>query len=281
MLTLIREPDAQNVAVGNANIKVLTRKNCHALFLRCLTTAGVELTRAQILNDISDINLKLDGETIWGVDATFLLDRQKYLGDISMGGNVNGIIPMEFTRPLLNSYTERSVSALGLNNVSSVTIDVTVIAVAQLSRIEVYSLVDTEAPRALGQHVRIDRLSRSFAGTGAQEMTDLPFGDDRVIAYLAEHIHHTAGTLDKAKVRRNGVDVFESLPANLNTVLLNRAGRTPQTNYFDIEFDLPNQYLSALSMPDTQSLFHELTWSVQPNGFQVYLERLFKDPKAK
>jgi len=280
MLQLIREPDAQNVAVGNANIKVLTRKNLHGLFLRCLTAAGVELTRAQILNDVSDINLKLDGETVWGVDATFLLDRQKYLGDISMGGNVNGIIPLEFTRPLLNSFSERSVSALGLLNVSSVTIDVTVIAVAQLSRIEVYSLVDSDVPRPLGQHIRIDRLSRSFAGTGAQELTDLPFGDDRAIAYLAEHVK-TTGTITKAKVRRNGVDVFESLPTNLNTVLLNRAGRTPQSGYFTIEFDLPNQYLSALSMPGTQSLYHELNWSVAPNGFSIYLERLFKDPKAK
>lgn len=280
MLQLIREPDAQNVAVGNANIKVLTRKNCHAIMLRCLTAAGVELTRAQILNDVSDINLKLDGETIMGVDATFLLDRQKYLGDISMGGNVNGIIPIEFTRPLLNSYTERTVSALGLANVSSVTIDVTVIAVAQLSRIEVYSLVDTEPARPLGQHIHIDRFSRSFAGTGAQELTDLPFGEDRVVAYLAEHIK-TTGTLTKAKVRRNGVDVYESLPANINTVLLNRAGRTPQSGYFSIDFDLPNQYLSALAMPGTQSLFHELTWSVAPNGFSLYLERLFKDPKAK
>jgi hypothetical protein len=281
MLRVIREPDVIGVAVGQANAKILTRANVHKVLLRCLTAAGAELTRAQMIADVGDIVVKLDGEAIWnGCDVTFLLDRQKYLGDIAMGGNVDGIIPLDFTRQLLATASERKVTALGLNNVGSFTIDINVIGVAQLSKIEVYSVIDGDPIRNLGQHVRIDRLSRNFAATGVQELTDLPFQDSRAIAYLAEHIKYSAGAVSKVRVRRNGVDVYDQLPLNVNAVMLNNAQRTRQAGYFHIEFDAERDLYCALPMP-AQSLYHEITWiTAAPNAYSVYIERLFQDPKA-
>lgn len=284
MLRIIREPDVQGVVVGQANAKILTRANLHGVLLRCLTGAGVELTRAQMIADIRDITVKLDGEPIWnGCDTTFLLDRQLYNGTIALGGNVNGMIPLMFTRTLLATASERKVSALGMNNVASMTIDIEIIGVAQVSRIEVYSIIDTDPIRDLGQHVRIDRLSRSFAATGVQELTDMPFQDDRAIAYLCEHIRSTApAVVSRVRVRRNGVDVYDQLPTNVNSVLLGYAQRTPQATYTHIEFDAERDLYSVLPMPGTTSLYHELTWAGgAPAAYNVFIERLFKDPKSK
>ena len=284
MLRVIREPDVIGVAVGQANAKILTRANVHAVLLRCVTAGGVELTRAQMIADIGDIVVKLDGEAIWnGCDTTFLLDRQKYLGDLAMGGNQAGIIPLNFERQLLATASERKVTSLGLANVGSFTLDIGIVGVAQVSKIEVYSVIDGDPIRNLGQHVRIDRLSRTFAGTGVQELTDLPFQDTRCIAYLCEHIKVASGStavVSKVRVRRNGVDVYDQLPALVNAVMLNNAQRAPQTLYYHIEYDMEQDLLCALPMP-AQSLYHELTWATAaPNAYSVYIERLFNDPKA-
>lgn len=281
-LTLLQhEPDFVGVAAGSlASARVLSRGNIHALWLRCLTGAGVELTRAQILADLSDIEVKIDGVPFISVDATFLLDRQKYYGDSIGAGNDDGMIPIFFTYPHLPTFAQRAVTALGTNDVSSITITAKCSnPLAQLSRIELYTEVDDLPIRNVGQHIRIHKFTRNFASTGLQDISDLPYEDQNVIGYIAMHL--TLGTapaaIDKLTLKRNRRVVFEDLSVKQNAGVLKRTGRTPQTGYFHLDFAKQNDLASFLSVTGVTSLLVSPTWDAAgaPGNFNVYTERLF------
>jgi hypothetical protein len=92
---LIKQPDLRGIASGaTATGEIPTNGTHYATYLRCLTAAGVALTRAQIVADIGDIIVRLNGEQIVEASATFLLDLQKYYGDCGNAGNIDGIIPL-------------------------------------------------------------------------------------------------------------------------------------------------------------------------------------------
>lgn len=275
-----KEPDFTNIVAGNsATAKVNTQKNIHMLLLRFLNSSGVALTVAEMKAAGGDLLVKIDSEVVWQVDVTFLLERQKYYGDIALGGNVSGVVPIVFTRPLLDNLAERAASALGMGNVDSLTVEVSISSTAVLSKIELYSVSDDLPLRNLGQHIRIHKNGRAWSTASAQELIDLPIKDPNAIAYLAEHYRYTSGTLAYVKVNRNDNVIFEKLYADTNNVLLNLAKRTPQSNYFHIDYDALNNVASVVPMPST-SFYHELGWTSAPTTFTVYTERLFKDPKA-
>lgn len=275
MLTqLIKQPSVRGIAAGAvATVEIPTTGTHHALYLRCLTSAGVALTRAQILADIGNIILRINGETIMECDVQLFLDLQKYYGDADGAGNVDGIIPIYFTRPHLATFSERIVTALGMSNVQSFTVDVVVDAVAQLSSIEVISEVDA-TKRVLGQHMRIAKHPNSFATTGLQEISTLPrYGND--VAYCALHIEKNAGTFEKVTVKLGGNAIFEDIDPNLNQVLLEKNRRTPQTGYFHVDFAKNNDFLSLLPMAGVQDFRQQITWkTAAPTTFNIYSETL-------
>lgn len=279
MLTrMIQEADIVGAnVVGKGSGKVFTRQNMYGIYLRCLTSGGVELTRAQILNDITSIVVRINGTVIVDANATFLLDLQKYYGDSINAGNVNGIIPINFTPRHLALASERALYAIGPKGINDVSIEVTIAAIAQVSQIQVYVEVDYLQPREIGQHVRIEKFPQVFSTTGVQQLTQLPFLEPNALGYLAYHVKYSAGSLDKVTVKRNGSEVFQQLAAKLNQVILNLRRRTPQSGYFHVDFGKNDDLLAYLPIPGTDGLYHEFTWSsAAPNGYDVYTERIFK-----
>lgn len=278
MLTrLIQEADVVGASVvGKASGKIYTRRNLYGIWLRCLTAAGVELTRAQILNDITNIVVRINGKPIVDADATFLLDRQKYYGDSIAAGNVNGMIPIMFTPAHLANFSERSVYAIGPVGINDISLEVTIAAIAQISQIQMYVEVDDLALRNIGQHMRIEKFTQVFATTGTQQITDLPFKDPDALGYLAYHVKYTAGSLDKVTIKRNGQEVYQALATKMNQAVLNMRKRTPQSGYFHVDFAKNDDLLSYLPIPGTDGLYHEYTWSsAAPNSYTVYAERIF------
>jgi len=270
------------IAAGNiATGQVAVGRTYYGLYLRCLTAAGVELTRAQILADISDIIVRLDGEQIIVADATFLLDLQKYYGDSDVAGNVDGIIPIPFTRRTLPSNLERMVLALGTafnkegNPVKSLEISVKVIGVAQLATIEVYSL-STEEKRKIGRHIRIKKFAQSFATTGEQEVNSLPL-EGSSIGYLALHFTESAGQIDQLNVKVNSVDLYDEVPTNLQKVFLADRKRTKQAGYAYADFGEKDTVNSLLPMQNVQDFRVNLVWNPAagaPGNYAIYAEQI-------
>jgi len=276
---ILKEPDFQNVAAsGTALSRVNTKGNLHKLLFRMVTSGGVLLTVAQMKAACSGVRLKLDGDVKREVDVTHLLEIQKYYGDIALGGNVAGVCVLDLTRPVLNSFGERALYSYGLGNVKDVIVEIDVVSVATLARIELYSVTDDMPIRDLGDHVVVNKYPRTFADTGDQEENNLPKDDRMAKAYLAAHIRYTTGTLNYVTFKRNGVDAFVKLTPELNQVALGYAKRTPQTNYFHLDFDLGNSFDSVLPVP-ADSLYMVTNWAVAPTAYAIFLERIFKDPK--
>jgi len=268
------QPNIRGIAAGAlATGEVPTAGTHYALFLRCLTSAGAALTVAQIKAEIGDIIIRINGEQIVEASATFLLDLQKYYGDALGAGNVDGIIPIWFARPHLATDKERSIFAIGTEDISSFTVDVNVVAVTNLASIEVLSLVTPER-RVLGQHIRISKFPQSFGTTGIQEITTLPKEGNNV-GYMALHLEESGGTIDKATVKLGGNNIFEDVDPNLNQVLLELAKRTPQSGYFHIDFSRSNDLLGFLPMANVKDFRQQIEWSVSPSTYSIYAERVF------
>lgn len=272
---IIKQPNIRGIAAGAiATGEIPTVGTHYATYLRCLSAAGVALTAAQIKADVGDIIVRINGQQIIEASATFLLDLQKYYGDQIGAGNVDGIIPIVWSRPHLATDQERSIFALGMNGISSFTIDVKVTAVAVLSSIEVLSEVTPEV-RGLGQHIRISRFPQSFATTGLQEVTTLPKeGPD--VGYLGLHIPYSAGSISKVTVKLGGLNIFEDVDPNLAKVLLQKQLRNPQTGYFHVDFARSNDLGGFIPMAGVQDFRQQITWiTAAPGNYNIYTERIF------
>lgn len=272
---LKKEPDMQGIAAGQkATGRVWTRQNLYGITLKCLTAAGVELTRAQILADISDIIVRINGKVVIDADATFLLDLQKYYGDAINAGNIDGNIPIMFARRHLATFEERSVYAIGADGVNDISIEVKVLGVAQLSKIEVWAEFDAATPRQIGTHVQIVKHSRTFASTGIQQLTDLPFSDDKLIGYFAKHFKFSTATVDYATVKRNGVEMFYQVNPKFMETYLNMGLRKVQSGYFHIDYCRNNSRFGFLP-GQAQSMLVEMKWATgAPSNYTIYAEAI-------
>ena len=279
MLTQIkRQPSMLGILAGaTAAINVPTTGTHYALFLECLGAAGVALTRAQMINDIGNITIRIDGTEIYTVTATFLLDLQLYYGQAIGAGNVNGYIPIYFAPMWLNSFAERSVYALGTNNVGVISVEVQCnAAMATLTNLNVFSEVTPEV-RPLGQHIRILRYPQIWGVVGGiQEITTLPkLGNS--VAYKALHIQTPgASIINQATVQIGGNAIFDQVPAALDVVMLAKEFRTVQALYYHVDFAKNRDLTSFLPMAGVQDFRQNLTWAVAaPNNYDIFAETIW------
>ncbi|MCK5014786.1 MAG: hypothetical protein KAS66_13315 [Candidatus Omnitrophica bacterium] len=272
----IKHANVTGIAAGNiATVSIPVGRTVHGIQLRCLTGAGVELTRAQILADVSDVTARLDGEAIITADATFLLDLQKYYGDADVAGNVDGIIPIDFAPRSLLSDEARSVYALGTAGAKSLTLDIKVVGVVQLASIEVRTL-STPEKRILGRHIKIRKYAQSFATTGEQEVNSLPL-IGKTAGYRAIHISEGSGTIDQVNIKRNSVDIYDEMPTKAQQVFLANRKRTVQSGYAHADFGEADHSGAFLPMAGVQDLRVNITWNVAagaPGNYTLYAEEV-------
>jgi hypothetical protein len=277
MLTQIkRQPSMLGIAAGSkAAVNVPTTGTHYALFLECLSAAGVGLSRAEILADVGDIVVRIDGTEIVTASAQFLLDLQKYYGDAVGANFVAGYIPIYFAPQWLPSFAERSVYALGTNNIGVISVEVNITAVAVLSAINVYSEVTPEL-RPLGQHIRIRRFPQVFGSTGEQEITTLP-KEGNSVAYKALHIEVPgATTVTSATVKIGGNAIFDQVKPGLNTAMLAKELRVVQNDYYHIDFAKNRDLTSFLPMAGVQDFRQSIVWATAaPTNYNIYAEQIW------
>lgn len=274
----IKQAGVIGIAAGaKATARIPCTGTHYALFLRCLTAGGVALTRAQMIADVGNIILRINGKQILEATATFLLDRQKYYTDSISAGNVSGIIPIFFTLPHLESDPERRVLGWGMQGVDSFEVEVNILGVAQLATMEVYSEVSDEV-RAFGRHIRIRKFPNVYALTGLQEVNNLA-REDGLVDYVALHIETPgAAVISKVTVKVNNVSIIDNEPSDMNQVRLEFAKRNPQALYHHIDFGLRDDLGSVLPMAGVTDFRQELTWATAaPNNYNIYAEMAYND----
>jgi len=130
--------------------------------------------------------------------------------------------------------------------------------------------VDKGPDRPLGEHIRFEKWGRTFATATVEHVTELPFGEPNT-ALLGYHIYDTVGVCDDVEVRFDGGIVHDPLTIEQNHILLHRAKRTQQTNYFHVDF---NRYGGALPVGVAKSFRQKFNWSTAPDSYVVYTEMI-------
>ncbi|MFA5101122.1 MAG: major capsid protein P2 [Candidatus Omnitrophota bacterium] len=247
----------------------------YKIFLRALTAAGVGLTSAQILADIGQIRVTVNGEDVVRCQVDHLLMLQKYYWDAEYSTFINGIIPIYFERPRLATDSERSVYALGMQDVKSFTIEVQIDGVAQLATLEVFAYQTPEA-RLLGQHVRILRFPQVFTTTGEQELLTMPYLNDATKGYIALHVHQGtgAGVVQDLSIKVGGNAIYDRVPAGLAQMEQAQAGRTLQTGYYHADLGICNDFRDGfLPMGGVKDFRQNITWITNaPNNYDIIAE---------
>lgn len=277
---LVKEPNFQGVSSSSlASARVFTRGNIVNLYLRFLESDGTTVSIADMKSEVTGaVNVKVNGVSIIQADVTFLLDRQKYFGDSIGAGNVASMLPIPMELSYLPTPEGRRVFALGTKDINTITVELNTGTLTNVSSIELFTEVDNEETRVIGEHIRIDKFARNFGSTGKHEVSDLPFQDKNVIGYLGAHITMPgSAVVSTVEVKRNGVVILDQIPPELNQVLLEKEFRTPQSGYFHVDFGRGRALSSLLPMANTQSFLWEIVWAgAAPNNYNVYTERVFR-----
>lgn len=276
MLTqVIRQASIQGIAASAlASGKVPPVGKLHAIYLQCLSAAGVQLTPAQMANDIELARVVVDGKVVCEASAAFLLNRQEYYGNAYGSSNVNGVLPIFFDRKNMPTWIERQLFALGTKNIASIAVELQCAAgLATLGTCNVFTEVSNQI-ETMGQHIRLNRYAQTFAGTGVQEISTLPIeGDD--IGYLAIHIEHAAGTLVDAQLKMGGTDIYDRVPVEVGQVMQEMEGLDPQATIDSIALHKNGDLTAFVPMTGVKDWRLLLNWSVAPNNYNIYTERIF------
>lgn len=275
---IIKQASAVGVASSTtATIRIPTSGTHYGLFLFCKQASGAATSIANIKTSVGDIAVYHNGEQIMLATATFFLDMQKYYFDSYTGGaaNVAGIIPIPFAPYHFQNFAERQIFAVGTANLQTITVNVSLNTLTNLSSIDVYSEVDPSL-RNRGQHIRIKRYPQAFATTGTHEIPTLPL-EGNTVGYKCLHIElgTNPGVSDYVTFKVGGFAIYDTVVNALNTVYSNFCGRTPQAAYTYVDFNKNNAITSYLPMAGIKDIRLLVDWTTQPTSYNVYAEEIF------
>lgn len=226
-------------ASGRSTCNIPIAENVHRIQFRFQAAGGAALTRAQLITDIADFTIKINGTNIVDhLNTTQLLDLFKYYHDAEGAlAAPLGIVEIPFVRsdlpvwPLNRAFALGMVGNSGGLNALSYEINYTA-GLVTAATCEVHVEYDLYPPETLGYHVQLKNYARSaVTGTGQIPIEDLPKAHKGVLAY-----HFAAGTITRWTVAKGSQMVFDGTPVDTLIVSHNRQGRTDQTGYFHLDF---------------------------------------------
>ena len=262
----------RGIAAGALATAELPAKGTHyGLFLYARTAGAVPLTRAQIIADVGDVIVRVEGEQKFELSSKQILDLQKYYGDSDNAGNIDGVVPIWFYPRGLATWQEKMVYGYGMADVKSFTVDTKITGVAQLSTLDVWTY-STDENRVLGPHLTIRRFPQNFPTTGLQEISSLLKGGSDT-AYKALHIELNTGTIDYVTCKVDGTLIHDQVPPNLNQIMNEETGRKFQAGYYSLAFDKINDLKGLLPMADVADFRQQINWiTAAPGNFSIIAE---------
>lgn len=275
---MVKEADLAGIGQDAlCTMEIGTKFNHHGLCLE-FSDGPVVMTEAQIIADVEAISLTV--KVRGGENIRLLKDippRQvfeilnRYRETWKSGYTYTGVLYVPFTRPELGILVDPSALVLGMLDISSYLLQVKFNDVILLcDKVTVSPEVDKGPDRPLGEHIRFEKWERTYATATVEHVTELPFGEPNT-AMLGYHIYDTVGVCDDVEVRFDGGIVHDPLTIEQNHLLLHRAKRTQQTNYFHVDF---NRYGGALPVGVAKSFRQKFNWSTAPDSYVVYTEMI-------
>ena len=182
------------------------------------------------------------------------------------------MIPVSFMNHNLPVFDQRRGSALGMRKstggYNTLTMEVTMTAaVATAATAEVHVITDVYPEEVTGVHMRRLRTTRDLPGTGWMHVPNLKTEFHGIAGY-----HIVDGNPTRIQVSKNGEMIYKDLGVDSLAIMMDQAGRTPQTGYTHIPFDLSND-LNCYEMlgPGVRDWDVELNSAVAPGAGTVIL----------
>lgn len=276
---LAKESDLPGIGQNKlATMPISNRFNQHGLLLEFTKAAGATMSKAEILTDVDHISLtmKQRGKSsqvrlLKEIPADVIFDVLNIYPEQSKSSyTYAGCIYIPFTRDRLGMLVDPNALVIGMLDIEHYMINVKFKDVVLTTvLVGVIPEIDRGPKRPLGEHIRLGKWERSHTVISVENVTELPFGEPNT-AMLGYHVDLGAtGVLDDVEVRFNEELLHDPLTIAQNNLLLHRAGRTPVSGLFHVDF---NRKGSALPVGVATSFRQKFNWSTAPNAYEVYTE---------
>ncbi len=243
---------ASVAASADNNFIIPVGDNVHAVVFRFAGAGGV-LTRAQLITDVAQIQLMLNGEIIYDRTATEALDEYKHYFDKfgALAAPLGCIVAdcMNYTLPIwdlrraaaLGMLKSNGTPGVGPYNVLSARVIMTA-GVATATSGEVHVITDLYPQEATGMHVRRTRTTRDLMSTTDNYIQDLPRA-----GYGLLNLRIVDTNPARIDVLADNRYIYRDIPVDALQILMDEAGLSPQTaTYVDIPFNLGGDLQSCL-----------------------------------
>jgi hypothetical protein len=251
-------------ANSRVSFELPKRGTYNALFIRFGVAAGTGLTDANLLLEVGDIELAVNGVTKCKLPAYNL--RDLYLH--KTGLSYVGVVPIMFYNNKWDSYAQRQDTALGTADVSSLTLYVNCLTAATLTTIDVYADWDESRVQPLGAHACYGYQDFNYVAGAFDNNTINVFSHNAAIA--AHHLifPSTHGTVQPAGTLTAGA--FGAWTPDLTNLVIEADGITKINNLrpeIIIPSTIESNYLPVvplgLSLRYDGANFNQSVWPMQ------------------
>jgi hypothetical protein len=283
LLVIKKEATKAPAGAGLEIVNFNTGGVIHAFGFDFRKAAAAVMTEAEIEADVGNLLIKVDGEPKIEMTAAQAFDILRY-----RTSQYNVFTPSSVLMVYVNGLgmfervIDRSALAWGTKKIGSITCEITVSAVATLSTIDPFMLVEPDPNRTLGRHYCVRKLADYAAAVGVQQVDKkLPFGQND-INLQAVHFHQGAGagvftdvTIKASSGRGVDNEIYPALKLAQHNLLLQNHKRTPQTGWFHVDFNLINDPLGGIPLGPLTNLRADITWATNaPLAYSILCEEV-------
>jgi hypothetical protein len=253
----------------------------HALHLVC-TDGGAAVSVANIADNITNLKLTFNGTTVYEASAVAiqkLYEAQYFkLADVAP---IAGVLTIPLSTDHLTAYIAGQAMGWAMDGITTFQLELTfsanVAGAGHTDKIEVY--IERTFPKAAERspmHRRLFSISRNFAGSGDQEITDIPFNSNELTAGLHLLYDGSAAVVNSVDLVLNNDEVKKYIPLIQRAELEKRGRKYMVTgaanSLFQIPFDLSGDLSGFLDHRALEDVRLRVNWSAAPGSFRIIRE---------
>lgn len=245
MLLVKNLPFTNVVANGVASVSLPVGMS----YNRIILALGGTFTKAMITN----VKVRCNGKVIFENTGSRLDLINLYRGLTAAATYLS----IDFTEPRAKSMAEQYLGNINTaQGVSSLTIEVT-IAGATSPTLDSYA--ELGPPAQLGVIAKQIPFTSSFGGAGKFPFKLIDVANKGAIIKRVHFAH--GGNMTTLEVKKNGIVIFDNIPAAVNSFYLGEYQKTMQANLYTFDPCLDNNYANAIKTADMMSMEFNPTFS--------------------
>lgn len=249
-------PFANVVASGVATASFTPGRTIERIILQL---GGTSLTKAML----TLIKLKANGKVFFEGSGTQIDKLMTYRGITAAAA----FLVLDFTELRGRDRLDQMIGGFDTSQgIANITAEVT-IAGATAPTLAAY-IVESGAQQGPYSPIMQKVLRYPFnTSVGGKLPLQLPFGGSGAVIKRL-HVEQVTGNVTGIEVKQDGLTIHESVKA-VNDFMQTEHGRTPQTNWYTVDFIVDNNQGNAFDTRDAKSMEVNLTLSAADSGYVI------------